>query len=303
MDDYFVSLPPPEEQEPADGLQPLPPGAGVAPPPSGVPLLQLLGVLTVALVVAVGGVVLLVRATAGGDPAAAPVAQQTDAPQMPTTAAPLSEDGFRVWARRTDGTPVRWDPCTPVSWVLNPDGAPPNAMADLRAAFARVSAASGLAFRFEGMTDEVPDPRRPPFQPERYGSERWAPVLVAWVDTSDTLMPLLPTDAGVAIPVTVSAGGAHSFVTAQVVLDTSDTLEPGFGDRATSWGSVLQHEIAHVVGLDHVDDPSQLMFPSAQPGLSNFGAGDLAGLRALGAGGGCVETPTPQPVDVGFDHG
>lgn len=46
------------------------------------------------------------------------------------------------------------------------------------------------------------------------------------------------------------------------------------------------HELAHVVGLDHVDDPTQLMNPEGT-GVTEFAAGDLAGLAVLG-GGQCV---------------
>ena len=36
--------------------------------------------------------------------------------------------------------------------------------------------------------------------------------------------------------------------------------------------------------LAHVNDPTQIMFPRAQPTVTRFGAGDLAGLAQLGAG-------------------
>lgn len=46
------------------------------------------------------------------------------------------------------------------------------------------------------------------------------------------------------------------------------------------------HELANVVGLDHVDDPTQLMNPEGT-NVTEFAAGDLAGLARLG-GGQCV---------------
>ena len=46
----------------------------------------------------------------------------------------------------------------------------------------------------------------------------------------------------------------------------------------------MTHEFGHLVGLDHVDDPTQLMYPSTSPAVSTFGGGDLAGLAALGSG-------------------
>ncbi|MFP5308374.1 MAG: matrixin family metalloprotease [Actinomycetes bacterium] len=298
MDDYFVQVPPSDGREPERG-----PDHRDVPPPArtGVSVAALLGVLVVALAGAVGLVLLVVRASGGPDPAARAVDAPAATALVPADT-PVVEDGFRIWARRDDGGPVRWDPCEPVRWVLNPDGAPPTARADLEVAFSKVASATGIRFVFEGTTDEVPEPDRPVHQPERYG-DRWAPVLIAWVTPSQTRMPILESDAGVAVPVAVRVGDAHAFVSAQVVLDQTEVLQGGFGDRTTSWGGVLQHELAHVVGLDHVDDPRQLMHPVAQPGPSTFASGDLAGLRALGAERGCVDVPRPQPVDVGFDHG
>ncbi|WP_422677956.1 matrixin family metalloprotease [Blastococcus brunescens] len=45
----------------------------------------------------------------------------------------------------------------------------------------------------------------------------------------------------------------------------------------------MLHEIGHLVGLDHVSDRTQLMYPSAGHTL-DFASGDLAGLAALGDG-------------------
>jgi predicted Zn-dependent protease len=43
------------------------------------------------------------------------------------------------------------------------------------------------------------------------------------------------------------------------------------------------HELGHVLGLGHVQDPSQLMYP-AHHGQATYGPGDLAGLAAEGDG-------------------
>jgi hypothetical protein len=47
--------------------------------------------------------------------------------------------------------------------------------------------------------------------------------------------------------------------------------------------AVVMHELAHVVGLDHVDDPGELMHDQ-NVGTLDFGPGDLEGLAALGSG-------------------
>ena len=65
-------------------------------------------------------------------------------------------------------------------------------------------------------------------------------------------------------------------------------LRPGSGEGLTRVAA-LMHEIGHAVGLMHVTgDEAQLMAPSIGYGLDQWGAGDLAGLELVGAGGGCV---------------
>ena len=77
--------------------------------------------------------------------------------------------------------------------------------------------------------------------------------------------------------------GPAVYVTGQVVLDapafTQAMAVPGGGPVARA---IVLHELAHVVGLGHVDDPAELMYPYA--GRADLGAGDLTGLALLGAG-------------------
>lgn len=213
--------------------------------------------------------------------------------------APVVEDGFRLWERSDDGSPVRWDPCTPIRWTVNPDGAPPDALPDLHRAFDRIAAASGLDFAFAGTTDEEPRRDRAPYQHDRYG-DRWAPVLVAWARPHEAGLPLRDVDRAISIPVAVTSASPGVFVTGQVVFATGLELDPGFADRARTWGPTMLHELGHLVGLDHVEDPGQLMYPYAGDGAGQLGAGDRAGLAAVGASGGCVATPAPGPIDVTY---
>ncbi len=72
-------------------------------------------------------------------------------------------------------------------------------------------------------------------------------------------------------------------------LDASDTTVYVVAVVAalSFFGSILLHELGHLMGLAHVDDSAQLMFPEARREVPDFAAGDLTGLAALG-GGVCV---------------
>lgn len=206
--------------------------------------------------------------------------------------------GFAVWEYNDDGQPIRWDPCTPIDLVVAPEGAPAGAVEDLERAVGEVAAHSGLPLRLTGETDERPAARRDAYQPDRYGP-RWAPVLVAWAQPHENGLSLRDTDRGLAIPVAVGRPGARVYVTGQVVLNARrDDLRPGFGDRADAWGSTLLHELSHLVGLAHVDDPGQLMATYPGEGPVAFADGDRAGLAAVGADLGCTEAPRPRQVEV-----
>lgn len=54
------------------------------------------------------------------------------------------------------------------------------------------------------------------------------------------------------------------------------------GNRSVT--AIVKHELAHVVGLGHVGDSTQLMAASASVEVSDFSAGDLTGLAMLGSG-------------------
>ena len=184
-------------------------------------------------------------------------------------------------------SPIAWDPCRPVRYVVRPDGAPEGGRELVTEAVARMQAATGLVFLDDGDTDEAPDPERAAFQPGRYG-ERWAPLLVTWSDERET-PALAGTVAGIGGPVAVAAGsGPAVTVTGSVTLDVDDIAamraEGGADEGDDLVRALVEHELGHVLGLDHVDDPTQLMNPVMTPGVTDLGPGDLTGLAQLGAG-------------------
>lgn len=208
-----------------------------------------------------------------------------------TTAPAAVTDGYAFWDTLDDGSPVRW--CTPIPWVLRVDGAPSGAREMLEEATARIAAAGGPRFEYLGPSDEQPSLARPAHQPDRYGEQAWAPVLVAWGPPHAGDLPLRDSDRAVSLPIAVDG----AFVSGQVVFNDRRDLAMDFADRATSWGATAIHEFVHVAGLDHVDDPSQLMHRFAGSGPVEFGDGDLAGIAALSVPD-CPDAGVPRPVDV-----
>jgi len=171
--------------------------------------------------------------------------------------------------------PVTYNPCRTIRVVVNPDGAPADYEALVETTLDHVSDASGLTLALVDETDERPSLTRPSEDPKQYGAG-WTPVLVAWADTTE-VPDLEGYTAGLGGSQAKWIDGRIYWVTGGVTLDRMDF---GRMDR-DGQQAVLDHEFAHVLGLNHVDDPDELMF-AENYGREEFGPGDLAGLKAVG---------------------
>ncbi len=199
--------------------------------------------------------------------------------------APATGSTYTV-AQLLNGQPIRWNPCAPIHWQFRAAGAPAGGLTVLKQAVARVAGATGTRWVFDGVVASVPGTA---WLPRTSSGVR--PVLIGWGDaaSSDLLRGQATGVLGVTrtawFGMTRNGVSTAAIKAAVIVLDRSDRL-PLTGP--VSWRTVALHELTHAMGLDHAGSSRQLMYPVMQRTVADLQAGDLAGLRRVGAAGGCV---------------
>ena len=174
--------------------------------------------------------------------------------------------------------PVGYDPCEPIRYAVNTEGAPDDWEDLIETGVARTEEASGLRFEYVGTMGERP------FDPATRGPLRVAPrpVLIGFAD-DDELPELAGDVAGVGGSIaTTGTLGRDYLVTGSIALDTDVFRDGWWGSDRQGLQAIVDHEFGHLVGLGHVDDPGELM-AEENAGRSVYGPGDLEGLARLGS--------------------
>lgn len=182
------------------------------------------------------------------------------------------------------GGPVRYDPCRPIEWTVNPTLMPDGLEPLLHTAVDRVQQATGLRFDYIGTTAEPASFSRDLIQ-ERYG-DAFAPLIIGFQNANQN--PDLEgsiTGLGGSSAVPGAYGNGRYLRGGVVILDFEDLAgilaEPRGGEELAE--AIIAHELGHVVGLAHVMDTHELMHESNLR-LLDWGPGDRQGLAIAGAG-------------------
>lgn len=196
--------------------------------------------------------------------------------------------GGTAWRPITGGGArgMRWTPCGlkpgVITYRVNPHGLPRGGLKEIKKAFAMLTAASGFTFRYLGRTNVIP---------LKKGSgviSRNADVTIAYSTPGK-----VPALRGPVLATTPTAAGfvgtkVYRILEAGTVIDRTFRFRPGFGTgRRPSRGQTLVHELGHQMGLDHVRDRRQVMYPSPTKFSAQYAKGDLKGLARVGVGAGC----------------
>jgi len=161
-----------------------------------------------------------------------------------------------------NGGYARWNPCSTIHYVVNDDLVDAAHRTVLDAAIAEIKAQTGLDFVYGGETTTTG--QVPPTGQE---------VILSFANG--------PLNGSAT---TLGFGGGYYYSTGRIfngfIIIRSDIA------ATTTLRAVILHELGHMVGLNHVNDPTQLMNPYITS-LSEYQNGDREGLWWEGAAQGC----------------
>ena len=221
------------------------------------------------------------------------------------TTAPQTADGAvatyaLTYASLPNGTRqvVRWNGCqTAITYRVNLSGVPlaqrSTVFAETKAALAQISATTKFTFAYKGGTTEIPRVGSMPTQA--------AELIIAFTSPTKTNYSLAGSTLGQGGLyygwVSRTVNGVTSYTVAAqrgfVVIDAPQMMSQlkggtGVGLRRTN---LLAHELGHAMGLQHVSDTRQQMYPTLRTTSPYyFYTGDKTGLAKVGKAVGCINT-------------
>lgn len=173
-------------------------------------------------------------------------------------------------------------PCSTLTYVINFDHAPASAEEDVKSAVANAHDATGLNFQYGGSSTLVPQSNWTEQYAHATKSSNTPPIIFAWVASGDTPR-LSDGSAATGGPEFTEQDGKAVFTTGAVVVDykQTSTFAPGSKDGTTT-GTLLTHELGHVLGLGHSEDPHSTMYPVIEHTvLNSYAPADRAALATL----------------------
>lgn len=194
----------------------------------------------------------------------------------PATPPTTGSTSYAFMSTSPDGSPRRWDKCTPIRYAVNLASLPEGALGEINEGIARLSAASGLTFTYVGDTTAIPL------------TDTWSdtamggPIDLYLAYSDETVLPGLAGDvAGLGGPVWYEGAEEQPRLRlAGAVFDLNSGLAPGFGPGGR--GLLVLHELGHTLNLGHVDDARQVMYPmTGVDSPTDYQAGDRAGMAVL----------------------
>lgn len=212
----------------------------------------------------------------------ASTSENSPAHSPPTIADP--SDAYEFWYINDyeDGEPIpaRWSSCEPIRYQINPESGDEYFIDWVHATVSEVSEATGLEFSYEGLT--YAEPKMESDLSDFNYFEELPPVTIQFA-SEEQIPDLEGNIEGLAVLQQVESPrtGNTRYVAGQVFLDETLLTDRNV-NREPAYVHVLRHELAHIVGLGHVEDLDELMHEA--PVVHDFGPGDLTGLSQLGGG-------------------
>jgi hypothetical protein len=231
------------------------------------------------------------------------------APAMGQQSAEAGTPGYKLsYAKLPDGkvSQIRWNGCQYITYKVNlaavPSASRTAVLNETHASMRALAYRTGFSFTYRGLTSEVPQTTTV----DRQSAE----LIVAYTTPARTNLPLSGSVLGQGgfryrVWSTYSKGKTTYSVAATrgyVVIDSPDMLrylKPGFGVGKYR-GNLIQHELAHAFGLQHVSNTAALAYPTihARTPKGYTYSGDVEGLRRVGRSMGCINMAGSGVTDL-----